>query len=135
VSNWRDALRAEHLLDRERAYTNASHDAVAFREAEYDRICPRWREFKAATCFLMGRGSLSGPLGLCYLERRPYDGAWNWDATVSTHASRFTLEGAVAMQKRLDAFGIRDSVIVPKPSGDPTVTEAQAAAGELEMNL
>lgn len=43
MSAWREALDAQRLSDRVEAYQRASPEAVAAREAEYDRIAPRWR--------------------------------------------------------------------------------------------
>ena len=116
MSNWRDATEHE-----------ASSEQVAFREAEYDRICPRWRAFKSATHFTISRG-----IGYD-LQRRPFDNLWFWGAG-GGYESRFSFDGAVVMMKRIQARGITDAHIRPNVVGSkpPDVTDMQATEGEIQ---
>jgi hypothetical protein len=115
-SNWREATEHE-----------ASPEQVAFREAEYDRICPRWRAFKYATHFTITRG-----IGLD-LQRRPFDGSWMWGAG-GGYESRFSFDSAVVMMKRIQARGITDAHIAPNVVGNkpPDVTAMQVTEGDIQ---
>ena len=105
----------------------ASPEQVAFREAEYDRICPKWRAFKTATHFTIHRGQ-----GY-HLQRRPFDGAWMWGSG-GGYESRFSFDSAVVMMKRIQARGITDAHIAPNVVGSkpPDVTPMQVTEGDIQ---
>lgn len=123
MSAWREALDAQRLSDRVEAYQRASPEAVAAREAEYDRIAPRWREFRDAPSFGIVRQRV------LFVERRPYDGAWAWFGHLG-YESRFSMDGAVALMKRIREAGILDASIVPSLlTHGPNTTDEQIATG------
>ncbi len=127
MSNWKDATDARNTEERARLDAFFSPEAEAERFAGYDRIAPRWREFRDASSYVISMRSR-------YLERRPFDGAWARWATDQRFASRFTLDGALVMMKRLSAAGFRDYSLEPEVNGAPNVTDEEANAGALEMN-